>query len=452
MSQQNFIIHQFEDSTLSHYSYAIVSGGEAIIIDPARNPQQYYDFADEHKAKIIGVIETHPHADFVSSHLEIYLTTGATIYVSELLGADYPHITFDEGQNISLGTIILKCLNTPGHSPDSISIVLEENGKDKAVFSGDTLFIGDCGRPDLRESAGNTTAKSEDLAKDMFHSLQTKLIRLDDHVQVYPAHGAGSLCGKGMSDAKTSTMGEEKQTNWSLQNTTETVFIKNLLSQQPFVPKYFAHDVAINKTGATSYLPSLDKIIWLKEIVTDCKLSNINPDLFIIDTREAMDFRKAHFNNSINLQVGGKFNTWLGSIISPNEQFYLLADNQNQLNSSIADIAKIGYESQIKAAFVGKPTQMKSDILDLENFKTNIENYTILDVRNESEIEEKPIFINTIAIPLHELRERIDEIPTERPIMVHCAGGYRSAAGSSIIKNAFRNATVYDLGEAVSSF
>jgi len=170
-------IRQFEDKNLAHYSYAILSKGEIALIDPARDPEPYYTFAKENNAQIKAVIETHPHADFVSSHLEISKTTGAVIYVSKLLGAEYPHQTFDEGEALILGGISLKPLNTPGHSPDSISIVaFDEDGKQKAVFTGDTLFIGDCGRPDLREKAGAITAKREDLARQMYYSLRDKLM------------------------------------------------------------------------------------------------------------------------------------------------------------------------------------------------------------------------------------------------------------------------------------
>src|SRR5665647_3837180 len=179
-------IKQFEDKNLAHYSYAIISKGEVAVIDPARNPQPYYDFAKEHNAKITTVIETHPHADFVSSHLEIHNTTGATIYVSKLLGAEYIHETFDDDDAIVLGSITLKALDTPGHSPDSISIVaIDENGKEQAVFTGDTLFIGDCGRPDLREKAGAITVAKAALAKQMYYSLRDKLMSLPNGVLVY---------------------------------------------------------------------------------------------------------------------------------------------------------------------------------------------------------------------------------------------------------------------------
>ncbi len=256
------LIKQFEDKNLSHYSYAILSEGEKkiILIDPSRNPEPYLDYAKENNAQITGVIETHPHADFVSSHLELHQTTGAIIYTSKLVSAFYPHQPFDEGQTIQLGKIKLSAINTPGHSPDSICIVLEHDGKQKAIFTGDTLFISDCGRPDLREGAGKIQSTRLDLAKQMYHSLRNKLMKLDDDVLVYPAHGAGTLCGKNLSKESNSTIGNEKQTNWSLQEATEEEFVKNLLADQPFVPQYFTFDVEVNRKGATSLQASISKI------------------------------------------------------------------------------------------------------------------------------------------------------------------------------------------------
>jgi glyoxylase-like metal-dependent hydrolase (beta-lactamase superfamily II) len=251
LQEKEMEIVQFNDKNLAHFSYAIISQGKMALIDPARDPQPYYELAKQHDAKIVAVIETHPHADFVSSHFEIHQSTGAIIYVSKLLGADYPHQTFDDGDMISLGNIKLKALNTPGHSPDSICILaVNENGKEEVVFTGDTLFIGDCGRPDLRETAGAITTAREDLAKQMYHSLRDKLMTLPDSVIVYPAHGAGSLCGKGLSEKESSTIGIEKASNWCLQNDTEDNFVKELLADQPFVPKYFTYEVELNKKGA----------------------------------------------------------------------------------------------------------------------------------------------------------------------------------------------------------
>ncbi|MDX5436115.1 MAG: MBL fold metallo-hydrolase, partial [Pontibacter sp.] len=295
-------IKQFEDKGLAHYSYAILSEqtNEVVLVDPARNPQPYYDFAESNNAKIVGVFETHPHADFVSSHLEIHEKTGATIYAHSMVGADYPHKAFDEGAELQLGEVKFKSLHTPGHSPDGISIVLEHEGKDKAVFTGDTLFIGDVGRPDLRESAGNITAKREELARQMYHSTREKLMRLADDVVVYPAHGAGSLCGKGLSEANSSTIGAEKRSNYALQQMSEDEFVKILTEDQPFIPKYFGYDVGLNKQGAPSYAPSIDGVARLEK--------NYKPEdgAVIVDARGEQTFKKGHYKGAINIQNGGK--------------------------------------------------------------------------------------------------------------------------------------------------
>jgi glyoxylase-like metal-dependent hydrolase (beta-lactamase superfamily II)/rhodanese-related sulfurtransferase len=447
-------IKQFEDKNLAHYSYAVISNGEVALIDPARNPQPYYDFAKQHNAKITAVIETHPHADFISSHLEIHSATNATIYVSKLLGAEYPHQIFDEGNAIVLGNITLNALNTPGHSPDSISIVaLDENGKENAVFTGDTLFIGDCGRPDLREQAGAITATRAELAKQMFHSLRNKLMTLPDDVLVYPAHGAGSLCGKGLSEQNSSTIGAEKRSNWSLQNLSEDEFVNELLADQPFIPKYFPFDVGINKKGADAYATSILKV-QQRETITSEEFANLlNPDILTIDTRPQELFKKSHLKNATNLMNDTKFETWLGSIVNPDEPFYLIAENDMVLNQLIERTAKIGYEKQIALAFVMDYGNTEMNIFDSDNLKDNEDAFTIVDIRNHSEVKNNKIFANAIHIPLHELRERTNEIPVHKPIVVHCAGGYRSAAGSSIIKSKLNGTLqVYDLSEAVKQF
>ena len=400
------VIKQFEDKNLAHYSYAIVSKGEMALIDPARNPQPYYDFAKQHNAKITAIIETHPHADFVSSHLEIHYTTNATIYVSKLLGAEYPHQTFDEGNALVLGNITLKALNTPGHSPDSISIVaLDQNGIEKAAFTGDTLFIGDCGRPDLREQAGAITAERAELAKQMFHSLHNKLMILPDDVLVYPAHGAGSLCGKGLSESKSSTIGAEKISNWSLKNLSEEEFIKELLADQPFIPKYFSFDVAVNRKGAEAYAISILKVPQREQISSADSANSLNPDVIIIDTRPKDQFKKAYLKNAINLMNDTKFETWLGSIVKPEESFYLVAENEAILKELIERTAKIGYEKQILMAFTLDFGNASMEFLDSEELKRNQDAYTIIDIRNDSEVKNNKIFLNAIHIPLHELRE-----------------------------------------------
>ncbi|MGV6832101.1 MAG: MBL fold metallo-hydrolase, partial [bacterium] len=296
-------IKQFEYKPLAHYSYAVVSNGEMAIIDPERDPKQYYAFAKANNAKIVAVLETHPHADFVSSHLELHKETGAIIYNSEKLGADYPHQTFDDGDSIKIGNATLEAINTPGHSPDSITIVATENN-DTALFTGDTLFIGDVGRPDLREKAGNMQAKREELAEMMYQTVTTKFNELPDDAVVYPAHGAGSLCGKNLSDAASSTLGDERRDNWAFKKQSKKEFMDTILDGQPFIPSYFGFNVDVNKIGAENLQPAISKVPFEKEsTATD----------LIIDMRDEASFKKGHLPGSINIQAGSenaKFETW----------------------------------------------------------------------------------------------------------------------------------------------
>ncbi|MEP7253503.1 MAG: MBL fold metallo-hydrolase [Ginsengibacter sp.] len=448
-------IQQFEDKNLSHYSYAILSECEKkiILIDPSRNPQQYYDFAKANDAEITGIIETHPHADFVSSHLEIYQTNGASIYASKLVAASYPHIAFDDGQYIQVGKIKLLALNTPGHSPDSISILLEHAGKQKAVFTGDTLFIGDCGRPDLREAAGKIQSSRQALAGQMYHSLRNKLIPLNDDVVVYPAHGAGTLCGKSLSEANSSTIGEEKKTNWSLQPQTEEEFIRELLHEQPFVPAYFPFDVELNRKGVAAFTESVQAVLIGKQVLNKDDADRLDKNLWIIDIRNSEDYKHGHLPHSVNLMEEGKFETWLGTIIGPNEKFYLAASDDRELKKAIERTASIGYETQIAEAFVLKYEPLKEEKLNLDEFKKHKDDFTIVDVRNPSEVKQKKIFSNSLSFPLADLRSNLNDIPTNKPLMVHCAGGYRSAAASSMIKSQLKGQVqVFDLGEAIQQF
>ena len=442
-------IKQFENKDLSHFSYAILSDCEKkiILIDPSRDISAYLEFAKKNDAQITGIIETHPHADFVSSHLELHKKTGAIIYTSKLTGANYPHQTFDEGEIIEIGKIKLHALNTPGHSPDSISIVLEHEGKQKAVFTGDTLFIGDCGRPDLREGVGNIQSTRQTLAKQMYHSLREKLMPLDDDTLVYPAHGAGTLCGKNLSKESSSTIAEEKNTNWCLQPASEDEFVKELLADQPFIPAYFSFDVELNRKGAENMDDNIS------QIKLSAKNDALDKSLLVIDTRKEADFKEGHLPNAINLMEDGKFETWLGSIIQPEEKFYLAGKSKEQLQRMMVRVAAIGYETAIAAALLSTGGEIKEAEIDLTIFKNHTDEYTIVDVRNISEVKEGKIFSNSISIPLAELRERITEIPLDKPIVVHCAGGYRSAAASSLIHSKLDSTiSVFDLGEAVKDF
>ncbi|WP_026775598.1 rhodanese-like domain-containing protein [Polaribacter sp. Hel_I_88] len=444
-------IIQFQDKPLAHYSYAIISNHEMAIVDPSRDPKPYYELAEKHNANIIAVFETHPHADFVSSHLQIHKETGAKIYASKLVEANYPHQSFDDGDTVKIGNSTFSAINSPGHSPDSITIIAKDDANNYAMFSGDTLFIGDVGRPDLREKAGNMKAKREDLAKSMYQTIKNKFNHLPDETIVYPAHGAGSLCGKNMSDAASSTLGKERKENWAFQDVTEEEFVKTILEDQPFIPSYFGFNVDINKEGATNSETAFSNIP-LNFGIADFK----NDNQLIIDVRSAANYKKNHIEGSVNIIAeteDDKLETWLGAIVEPNEDFHLVINSISDRETILSRIAKIGYEKQIKSVItLGEDNFKTFESLDLDSFKENPTEYTIIDIRNKSEVAEGMFFENAISIPLNELRNSVEKIPTKKPIVVHCAGGYRSAAGSSVISKLIDSVAVYDLSDNVKDF
>ncbi|GGE30408.1 MBL fold metallo-hydrolase [Psychroflexus planctonicus] len=445
-------IKQFEDAPLAHYSYAILSKQKVIVIDPARNPLPYYQFAEENDAEIIAVLETHPHADFVSSHLQIHQETGATIYVSKMVGAEYPHQAFDEGNQFEFGNATVKAIHTPGHSPDGISFyVTDKNSNSKALFTGDTLFIGDVGRPDLREKAGNMKAKRQELAEAMYKTVQEKFTDLADDVLIYPAHGAGSLCGKNMSDAASSTLGNERTGNWAFQDQTQEEFVNEILKDQPFIPSYFGFNVDINKKGAANFQQSTNGIPL--KLYTN----TIEKQLPIVDVRDEADFKNGHFEGSFNIMArseSDKIETWLGAIIQPEEQFYVVVKSVSDIESILSRIAKIGYEKQIEAVLtIGREAKLVStEVLDVEEFKANKEQYHIIDIRSKSEHQNEVKFESSDNHPLNDLRKSAEEIKPNKHVVVHCAGGYRSAAGASILEAKLKGSKVYDLSSAIEDF
>lgn len=442
-------IKQFKDEPLAHYSYAILSEGEMALVDPIRNPMQYYKYAEENRAKIVAVFETHPHADFVSGHLQIHEETGASIYVSEKMHAGFPHLRFDEGDEMKIGVATIRPLKTPGHSPDSLTFVVEED-EQTALFTGDTLMVGDVGRPDLRENAGNLEIQRIELAKAMFHSIKNKFKDLPDDAVVYPAHGAGSLCGKNMGSSPSSTLGDERRSNWAFHVEEEEEFVEKILEGQPFIPSYFSFNVGLNLEGVGN-VQKEKYSVPLKIAVTDRE-----PGIVVVDVRSAEDFRKGHLPNSYNIMArseNDKYETWLGSIIEPEEPFYLVVESVNHVDQLLERTAKIGYERQVKGVFtVAQDFSKASDILDVEDFIKNRKSYTIVDVRNENEIAEGKTFPDAQTIPLHELRKRADELSNDKPFVVHCAAGYRSASASSILENKFSGQKVFDLGQNVKDF
>ncbi|MGM0580140.1 MAG: rhodanese-like domain-containing protein [Bacteroidota bacterium] len=442
-------IKHFYDDALAQGSFAIESEGKVALVDPSRDIQPYIDFAHQHDAKIIAVFETHPHADFISSHLEIQEKFGADIYVNEKVGVSYDFKHIGHGDEVKIGKATFRALFTPGHSPDHNSyLLLDENGKEKAVFTGDSLFVGDVGRPDLREGAGNIQVSRKELAGMMYDTVNDVFADLSDDTIVYPAHGPGSLCGKNMSSDLSSTIANEKSNNWAFQIKDKNKFIDAFLEGQSFIPKYFPSSVEQNRKGAKALeeaVKSADK----KESV------EIPEGSIIIDTRDKEEFKKGHLKGAINIQnsESDKFETWLGSIVGPDEQYYLVAENQQELEFAIYRAAKIGYESNLVAGVINPKGEIVTDpLINIDDFKNNPDAYTIIDIRNESEVVDGKFFGSANNIPLPELRERASEVDTQKPVVVHCAGGYRSSAGYSIIKSLLPNAKVYDLSDAVNDF
>ncbi len=438
-------IESFFDKGLAQLTYAIISEGDIALIDPARDPSPFIQLETKHNAKIKAVIETHPHADFISSHGE-FLLNQVKVYASKLSDVNYEHTTFDDGDEIKIGAVKLRAINTPGHSPDSISVLLEdETGRPYALFTGDTLFIGDVGRPDLRETSKDSNTLKEKLARKLYHSLHDKILKLPDNTIIYPAHGPGSLCGKSMSEKLSDTLDNQKKENYALQPMSESEFIKLILDNQPFIPKYFPYDVIVNKLGAPKLSESLDKINYVNNI------NEIPNDSLIIDTRSSYLFRAGHIKEAINIPDGAKFETWLGSLISPDETFYLIASDNDALRNLLHKTAKIGYESKISGVLVmEEPSGSKSEKIDAEGVLHAEDQYIIVDVRDENEVASEKYFSNSINIPLHKLRENIQLIPEGKPVAVHCAGGYRSAIGSSLLDRT-KIHKVYDMSESITS-
>lgn len=442
-------VEQFYDKDLGHASYAILSQREVALVDPGRDPQPYIEFAENNQASITAVLETHPHADFTSCHLELHNKLGAKVYINPKVGVSYPHEPLEDGDEVRIGKLTIRTLFTPGHSPDHNSyLLLDENGRSHSVYTGDSLFVGDVGRPDLREGAGNIQMERERLAKMMYQTMRNVFEPLEDDVIVYPAHGAGSLCGKAMNEETFSTIGQEKQHNWAFQIDNEQLFAKSLLEDQPFIPKYFPADVEMNRAGVPAYDTSIEAVPRLEEV------AELDEEVLVIDGRPQLVFKSGHKVGALNIINNAKFETWLGSVVAPDEEFYLVAENDQELENLISKAAKIGYEKNIKGAVTASPDQFESqnELIDLDEFKNQMDRFFVLDVRNAPEFASCKFFDHAVNIPLHQLREEANKITTEKPIVVHCAGGARSALGTSILYALLPENKVYDLSEAVKEF
>jgi hydroxyacylglutathione hydrolase len=428
---------QFYLGCLAHASYMLASEGEAVVVDPQRDVELYLKAAAEHGVTIRHIFESHLHADFVSGHRELAARTGATIYMGAQAGATFPHVPVGDGFQLKFGKASIRVLETPGHTPESICLVVtqEESAAPWAVLTGDTLFIGDVGRPDL--SPRHTP---KELAGLLYDSLHDKLMKLADSVLVYPAHGAGSLCGKNMRAERSSTIGTERLTNYALQIKSREEFVTQLTSNLPARPEYFAKDAEINRTGAAALadLPPLRAIApgELKNMLSAGEIA--------LDVRPGDEFAAGHVPGSVNIALGGQFASWAGTGWGLSAQPVLIAESDSQLEEARLRLTRVGIEvldgyldggvaAWKQAGFsVATIAQMTAGELDARVKSHSVQ---VLDVRREPEWDAAHIESATWW-PLDNFRVSPPEIDHDAPIAVHCKGGYRSIIASSLLQRA----------------
>ncbi|MBY6087283.1 MBL fold metallo-hydrolase [Priestia flexa] len=444
------LLKYFYDEKLAQASYMVgcQAAGEAVIIDPARNIDPYVKEAAENGMKIIGALETHIHADFVSGGRELAERLGATLYVSDEGDEDWkyenienlPHQLLKGGDKFSVGNLTFEVLHTPGHTPESISFTLTDGGANAdepiGIFTGDFVFVGDVGRPDLLEKAAGAQGTAQSGGYQMFASLQM-FKELPDFMQVWPGHGAGSACGKALGAVPSSTVGYEKRFNWALQYTDKEAFVAALLDGQPEPPKYFAVMKKVNKIGPASLsnLPKAEELASISEMEQQIKAGHQ-----VIDTRDAPEFAKGHVEGTINIPFNNSFANWAGWIVDYDRPLYLLAE-KNELSEiektlhSVGIDQLVGYYDASKAVSESSLTQSYESITPMEA-KNMIEQQKaqILDVRSLEEWNAGHIEGAT-HIMLGTLLDRIDEVPTKRPLIVQCGSGVRSAIAVSLLQS-----------------
>jgi hydroxyacylglutathione hydrolase len=437
------IFKQFYLNCLAHASYLIgdKETGTAAVVDPQRDIERYLVFAAEHKLQIRHVILTHLHADFVAGHLELRDRAGATIYLGAKAQAEYRFTPLADGSVVEFGRVRLKALETPGHTPESISILvydLERSGIEPyAVLTGDTLFVGDVGRPDLRGSLGWSAT---DLGGLLYDSLQSKLLPLPDASLVYPAHGAGSLCGKAISKETVSTIGEQRRLNYALQPMSKKAFIELVTADQPEAPPYFVYDAVLNSKERPTLDESMERN--LKPLTLDAVLALQAEGAQILDTRDPEEFGAAHLARSINIGLGGQYATWAGTMLDQAHPIVIIAAPGRE-NESAVRLGRIGFDHL--AGYLQNGLQSLESRPDLiafierlspqfvaELFALN-ESPLAVDVRAPREREQKHIG-GSLSIPLNHLVQNMEALPKNRPLLVYCAGGYRSSIAASLLK------------------
>ena len=428
---------QFYLGCLAHASYMLGSEGDAAVVDPQRDVEIYLKAADEQGLKIRHIFETHLHADFVSGHLELAERTGAKIYIGGEAGATFPHVPMRDAFEVRFGKLRITALETPGHTPEGICLVVadEEKSTDPwAVLTGDTLFIGDVGRPDLSKAY-----TPQQLAGSLYDSLHGKLMKLGDQVLVYPAHGAGSLCGRNMRSERSSTIGTERLTNYALQIKTREEFIRQLTENLPSRPEYFLQDAQINRTGA----PALAELRDLPPIAVPELDELLQQGVFVLDVRPNSDFAAVHVPGSVNIALSGQFASWAGTIMGLSARPVLVADTPEQYAEARLRLARVGIEDP-RGFLQGGLAAWKQagfrvaavpQITVQELSRQRSQNLQVLDVRREGEWQAGHIE-GAQWFPLDNFKISAPELDPLTPVAVHCQGGYRSMIACSLLQRA----------------
>ena len=440
------IVKQFYLNCLAHASYLIgdEQTGTAAVVDPQRDVDGYLAFASEHGLRIAHVFLTHFHADFIAGHLELRDRTGAAIYLGAAAKAEYAFRPLKDGDSVEFGRVRLTALETPGHTPESISILVydlaESATTPQAVLTGDTLFVGDVGRPDLRAALGWSAT---DLGALLYSSLRDKLLPLPDTSLVYPAHGAGSLCGKAISQETVSTIGEQRRSNYALQPMSQAAFIDLVTADQPDAPPYFTYDAVLNSRER----PTLDQALAreLRPLSIDALLEAQARGVQLLDTRDPAEFAAAHLAGSVNIGLIGQYATWAGTVLTHDEPIAIVADPGAETESALR-LGRIGFDQVIGyldggLASANGVSPLPIRIVATERVGADVAAArlasatppVVVDVRAASERAQKRIE-GSLHIPLNRLTDRLSEIPVGQPVLVHCAGGYRSSIAASLLQ------------------
>jgi hydroxyacylglutathione hydrolase len=437
------IFKQFYLNCLAHASYLIgdSAAGTAAVVDPQRDVQQYLDEAKALGLEIRHVILTHLHADFLAGHLELRDQVGATIYLGAQAKAEYPFVPMKNGDRIELGAVALEARETPGHTPESISILIHDRDRDAerpwAVLTGDALFVGDVGRPDLRASLGWA---AQDLGRMLYRSLRDELMALPDGTLVYPAHGAGSLCGKQISKETVTTIGEQRATNYALQEMSESEFIALVTADQPDAPAYFTYDAVLNSREHRTLVDVLET--ELKPLSLDAVLAMMAGGAQALDVREPRDFAPGHLRGSINIGLAGQYATWAGTLLDHQRPIIVISAPGREIEAATR-LGRIGFDNV--AGYLDGGLHALKDREELVAYTPQTTGTAVtrsigepdapfvLDVRTHREWQERHIDGST-NIPLNRLCEHLNEIPRNRPVVAMCAGGYRSSMAASLLQ------------------